>query len=103
MLVRSSVLVAAEVFVSGVPTVLPLTEPLGVDVDVSVPVDFPLALAEPFAAFSANRFCFDAEGAMVGLILWLGSRIKKIAGCTSVSRHLSHILSYFVRLSSSYA
>lgn len=47
---------------SGVPTELPpLTEPLGVDVDV------PLALAEPFAAFSASRFCLDAEGG----ILWI--------------------------------
>ena len=83
MLVRSSVLVAAEVLVSGVPTVLPpLTEPLGVD-EVSVPVDFPLALAEPFAAFSANRFCFEAEGAMVRRTL-RGSRAtsKKMAGCT---------------------
>jgi hypothetical protein len=64
MVVRSSVLVAADVFVRGVPTELPpLTEPLGVDVDV--PKDFPLALADPFAAFSAKRFCFDAEGGMV--------------------------------------
>ena len=94
MLVRSSVLVAAEVFVSGVPTVLPLTEPLGVDVDVSVPVDFPLALAEPFAAFSANRFCFDAEGAMVGLILWLGSRIKMTSKNSGLHKCLTPPLSH---------
>jgi hypothetical protein len=67
MLVRSSVLVAAEVFVRGVPVVLPpLTDPLGVEDEV--PTDFPLAFAEPFAAFSARRFCLDAEGGM----LWEG-------------------------------
>src|ERR1700683_4751246 len=66
MLVRSSALVAADIFVRGVPAELPpLTEPLGVDVDV--PVDCPFALADPFAAFSANRFCLDAEG---GIVWW---------------------------------
>ena len=65
MLVKSSVLVAADVFVRGVPNELPpFTEPVGVE-DVAVPVDFPLALTDPFAAFSANRFCFEAEGAIV--------------------------------------
>lgn len=62
MLVRSSWLVAADVLVIGVPTELPLTEALGVDVDVVSP----LALADPFAAFSASLFCFDADGAIVG-------------------------------------
>ena len=63
MLVRSSALVAADVLVRGVPAaeLPPLTDPLGVDVEV----DIPLALAEPFAAFSANRFCFDAEGGII--------------------------------------
>lgn len=63
MLVRSSALVAADVLVRGVPTneLPPLTDPLGVDVEV----DFPLAFAEPFAAFSASRFCLDAEGAIM--------------------------------------
>lgn len=62
MLVRSSALVAADVLVRGVPIteLPPLTDPLGVDVEV----DFPFAFAEPFAAFSASRFCFDAEGAI---------------------------------------
>ena len=60
-------LVAADVFVRGVPVVLPpFTDPLGVDNDV--PTDFPLAFAEPFAAFSASRFCLEAEGGM----LWEG-------------------------------
>ena len=45
---------------SGVPVV----EPVGVF--VPVPVDEPLAFAACFAAFSARRFCLDAEGAMMG-------------------------------------
>jgi hypothetical protein len=60
MLERSSWEVAAEVLVSGVPMV----EPVGVF--VPVPVDEPLAFAACFAAFSARRFCLDAEGAMMG-------------------------------------
>ena len=77
MLVRSSALVAADVLVRGVPTELPpLTEPLGVDVDV--PIDFPFALADPFAAFSANRFCLDAEG---GIVRGRGGG-KKRGNCT---------------------
>lgn len=63
MLVRSSALVAADVLVKGVPAELPpLTEPFGVDVEVVSP---PLAFTDPLAAFSARRFCFDAEGAIV--------------------------------------
>ena len=67
---RSSWLVAADVFVSGVPAVLPFTdpEPVGVDVPVVVnasPAAAPLAFADCFAAFSARRFCFEAEGAIV--------------------------------------
>lgn len=59
--VRSSWLVAAETLVKGVFTELPLTEEaVAVDVDAS---DLPLDAC--FAAFSARRFCFDAEGAMV--------------------------------------
>lgn len=57
--VKSSALVAAERLVNGV-LVLPATDPAGVDPDV-VP---PLSLAACFAAFSASRFCLDAEGAI---------------------------------------
>ena len=68
---RSSWLVAADVFVSGVPAVLPFTdpEPVGVDVPVVVDASAPPALtfADCFAAFSARRFCFEAEGAIVGV------------------------------------
>ena len=57
-------------FVSGVPAVLPFTDPEPVGVDVPVVVDAspaaaPLAFADCFAAFSARRFCFEAEGAIV--------------------------------------
>ena len=48
---------------------LPFKEPVGVDVPVVVEASvsplLPFALADCFAAFSASRFCFDAEGAMV--------------------------------------
>lgn len=52
-------LVAALMLVSGVLALLPLRDPvLGVpDVEPSPPALF-------FAAFSARRFCLDAEGAM---------------------------------------
>ena len=59
--VKSSWLLAALMLVSGVLVALPLTESAGVDVDgelVPMPAFF-------FAAFSARRFCFEAEGAMV--------------------------------------
>ena len=48
---------------SGVLAELPFleTEPEAVWLDASV---LPLALAACLAAFSARRFCFDAEGAM---------------------------------------
>lgn len=67
MEVRSSWLPAAERLVSGVPVALPLTESAGVEMDVAVEsvVDAPFPLAACLAAFSASRFCFDAEGAMV--------------------------------------
>jgi len=39
----------------------PFTEPVGVEVDVEGSVK---AAAFFFAAFSARRFCFDAEGGM---------------------------------------
>jgi len=53
------VLFAAETLVSGVLVALPMTEPAGVEVDVTVS---PCRFAACFAAFSASRFCFDAEG-----------------------------------------
>ncbi len=60
--------------VSGVLVALPFTEPVGVvpeGVDVLVEASVPPALffADCFAAFSASRFCFDAEGAMLVLVL----------------------------------
>ena len=62
---RSSWLVAAETFVSGVLVILPFfeadLEPDGVVLDASVPETFAACLA----AFSASRFCLDAEGGMV--------------------------------------
>ena len=62
---RSSWLVAAEVFVSGVLAELPLAEPVGVEpVVVEASVSLPLTFADCLAAFSARRFCFEAEGAM---------------------------------------
>ena len=67
---RSSWLVAADMLVSGVLVALPLTEPVGVvpvgvDVLVEASVSLPaLFFADCFAAFSASRFCFDAEGAI---------------------------------------
>lgn len=59
---RSSVLVAALLPLRGVLKALPLTEPVGVEVEVDAS---PLIPADFFAAFSARRFCFDAEGAMM--------------------------------------
>jgi hypothetical protein len=58
MLSKSSLLLAALMLVIGVLTLLPLREPVvGVpDVEPSPPF---------FAAFSASRFCFDADGGMV--------------------------------------
>lgn len=67
--VKSSVLVAAERLVSGVFVALPLVDPDGV---VPVGVDAvslaPLLFAACFAAFSASRFCFDADGGISGWI-----------------------------------
>jgi hypothetical protein len=60
---RSSVLLAAEMLVSGVWDMLPGAESLGVDVEVAVEV--PFCLEACFAAFSASLFCFDAEGGIV--------------------------------------
>jgi hypothetical protein len=58
--VRSSVLLAVLMLVSGVLVALPpLTESAGVDVDGE---DLPAIVAFFFAAFSARRFCFEAEG-----------------------------------------
>ena len=63
---RSSWLVAADMLVSGVLVALPLMEPVGVDVLVDASASLPaLFFADCFAAFSASRFCFDAEGAIV--------------------------------------
>jgi len=65
MEVKSSVLFAALMLVMGVLEVLPpLTEPAGVEVEVEV---LPARPAFFFAAFSARRFCFEAEGA-----IWIG-------------------------------
>ena len=65
---RSSWLPAAEREVSGVLAVLPFADPVGVLVDVPVVSLAPLDFADCFAAFSARRFCLDAEGAMV--VVW---------------------------------
>lgn len=65
MALKSSWLPAADKLVSGVFVALPLREPdpVGVaEADVSVA---PLPLAACLAAFSASRFCLDAEGGMV--------------------------------------
>lgn len=56
-------LFAAETLVSGVLAALPIIDPVGVEADV--PVSF-CCLADCFAAFSASRFCFDAEGGISG-------------------------------------
>lgn len=67
---RSSWLVAADVFVSGVFTDEPFTEPEGVEVPVVVDASVaPLPFADCFAAFSARRFCFDADGAIFAFTL----------------------------------
>jgi hypothetical protein len=63
---NSSVLVAADKLVSGVLTELPpLTDPVGVVVVVDVVDDAscvePFCFAACLAAFSANRFCLDAD------------------------------------------
>ncbi len=51
----------ALTLVRGVLLVLPFTEPVGVEAVVeAVP-----AAAAFFAAFSASRFCFEAEGGIV--------------------------------------
>ena len=61
--IRSSVLVAADMLVIGVLIELPpFTEPLGVDADAEASL-IPAAF---FAAFSASRFCLEAEGGMAG-------------------------------------
>jgi len=57
-----ALLLSPDMLVSGV--FVPLTEPVGVELEgesepvVATPAFF-------FAAFSARRFCFDAEGAIV--------------------------------------
>jgi hypothetical protein len=61
---KSSVLLAALILVIGVLIALPpFTEPAGVDVDVDPST--PFTPADFLAAFSARRFCLEAEGAMV--------------------------------------
>ena len=60
MALRSSVLPAADTLVRGVVAELPLTEPVGVDV-VVVDDMAPFCLADCLAAFSASRFCLDAD------------------------------------------
>lgn len=64
-------LAAAERLVRGVLAALPpFSDPIGVDSEVAVP----LALRVPLAAFSANRFCFDADGAMINTL-----RVKRLS------------------------
>ena len=57
----------------GVLTELPLTEPVGVEVPVVVEASVPLLLAACFAAFSASRFCLDAEGGIVRGVYGVGN------------------------------
>lgn len=62
---RSSWLVAADKLVNGVLSELPpFVEPGGVDEEIEGSAAL-LTLEACFAAFSARRFCFDAEGAIV--------------------------------------
>jgi hypothetical protein len=72
MLVRSSwlpaLLLSPLILVNGV-IVPPFTEPVGVEVEVEASVK---ADAFFFAAFSARRFCFAAEG---GIVVWEGALI----------------------------
>lgn len=66
MALRSSILAEADTFVRGVFAELPATDPVGVDVVVDEAPAF--CLAACLAAFSARRFCFDADwGAMSGM------------------------------------
>ena len=64
MSIMSSVLPAAETFVSGVLLPFVPLPVLPVSV-VLVGVSAPPTLAACFAAFSARRFCFEAEGGMM--------------------------------------
>lgn len=58
---KSSRLFEALTLVRGVLVLLPFSEPVGVEVVVeAVP-----ATEAFFAAFSASRFCFEAEGGIV--------------------------------------
>ena len=64
--VRSSWLVAADRLVKGVLSELPpFVEPGGVSEVTDESTGLALALAACFAAFSARRFCFDADGGIV--------------------------------------
>lgn len=59
--VRSSWLLLSERLLRGVLSdEVPSSDSVGVDPDTVLP----LALAVPFAAFSAKRFCLEAEGAI---------------------------------------
>ena len=83
---RSSWLVAADMLVRGVAAVLPFVEPAGVEPvveDASLsPLD--LTFADCLAAFSARRFCFEAEGAMK--FVKSGGRGQKRVGGTERRR-----------------
>ena len=67
--VKSSVLPCADVI--GVAALEPATELESKGVDAVSATEEPPFLAAVFAAFSASRFCFDADGGMI-----IGIQIK---------------------------
>ncbi len=77
---RFSLLALALSEVIGVDPPLMLLDPAGVD----EPVVPPFALA--FAAFSARRFCLDAEGAM--MCFWLLCVDDRVESASSIGRRL---------------
>lgn len=61
-------LVAADKLVNGVAALLPpLVDPVGVVVMDEGSVEPPFCLAACLAAFSARRFCLDADAGAMGL------------------------------------
>jgi len=71
MAFRSSVLPAADRLVMGVVTELPVTDPVGVDVVVDEGA--PFCFAACLAAFSARRFCLDADWGAISTVCGGGS------------------------------